>query len=114
MERYQGLTAAAMHINFLCQGDPISDEWLVQHFHAGILVYTAFLPFGAVIWYPARAFNTVLWAIPTVFGVAYMLHHQWRVFEQRRLSGGEAGTLSGQLLGTIADDITGAQGHFTS
>ncbi|MAI44367.1 MAG: hypothetical protein CBC34_000435 [Hyphomicrobiaceae bacterium TMED74] len=100
-----GLAAAALNINFLHQRDPISDEWLVQHFRAGIgagiSVYTAFLAFGAVNWFPALAFNSLLWAIPTVFGVAYMIHHQWRVFKQRHHGGRDSETLSGQLLGPL-------------
>ncbi|MEM9355279.1 MAG: hypothetical protein AAGB04_03620 [Pseudomonadota bacterium] len=100
-----GLAAAMLNINFLNQRQPIADEWLVQHFRAGIgagiSVYTAFLAFGAVNWFPALAFNSILWAIPTVCGVAYMIHHQWKVFKQRHRSGRDSETLSGQLLGPL-------------
>lgn len=98
-----GVVAAVLNLNFLSQREPIADEWLVQHFRAGIgagiSVYTAFLAFGAVNWFPALAFNSLLWAIPTVFGVAYMVLHQWKVFQQRHRTGRDSETLSGRLIG---------------
>ncbi|MEM8970455.1 MAG: hypothetical protein AAGD43_00120 [Pseudomonadota bacterium] len=110
-----GLAAAILNINFLSQREPIPDEWLVQHFRAGIgagiSVYTAFLAFGAVNWFPALAFNSVLWTIPTVFGVAYMIYHQWRVFKQRHRGGRDSETLSGQILGPLLTTAPQRKNH---
>ncbi len=97
-----GFIAAVLNAHYLVQRTPLADEWLVQHFRtgigAGISVYTAFLAFGAVNWFPALAFNPVLWAIPTVLGVAYMIAHQWRVFRQRQRRGLSRQMLAGRLL----------------
>ncbi|MGF1650002.1 MAG: hypothetical protein ACFCUN_06095 [Hyphomicrobiaceae bacterium] len=82
-----GLAAAILNAASIVERNPPHNEWLVQHFRAsigaGISVYTAFFAFGAVNWFPALAFNPILWAIPTVLGVAYMLFHQVAVFQQR-------------------------------
>lgn len=100
-----GIVASALNLNYLHQRAPIADEWLVQHFRAGIgagiSVYTAFLAFGAVQWFPALAFNAVLWAVPTVLGVTYMIHHQWKVFKQRHRTGRDGETMSGRLIGPL-------------
>ena len=96
-----GLAAAILNTAFLAQRQHLPDEWLVQHFRsgigAGISVYTAFLAFGAVNWFPALAFNPVLWAIPTVLGVAYMIHHQWQNFRQRQRRGLGRQMVAGRL-----------------
>jgi len=82
-----GFAAAILNSQYLVQDKPIAQEWLVQHFRAGIgagiSVYTAFLAFGAVNLMPVLAFNPVLWALPTVLGVGYMIHHQLKIYRQR-------------------------------
>lgn len=97
-----GLVAAVLNGHYLVRRKPIFDEWLVQHFRtgigAGISVYTAFLAFGAVNWFPALAFNPVLWTIPTVLGVGYMIRHQWRVFRQRQRLGLASEMIVGRLF----------------
>ncbi|MEM9028794.1 MAG: hypothetical protein AAGC70_10545 [Pseudomonadota bacterium] len=97
-----GAVAAILNGLYLVQRNPMHDEWLVQHFRtgigAGISVYTAFLAFGAVNWFPALAFNPVLWTIPTVLGVGYMIYHQWRVFRQRQRRGLASEMVFGRLL----------------
>lgn len=86
-----GIAASILNGYYLVQKQPPHQEWLVQHFRAsigaGISVYTAFFAFGAVNWFPALAFNPVLWALPTVLGVGYMIKHQLRVFHQRVRTG---------------------------
>ena len=81
-----GLVAAYLHVRYLRQSAPSPREWLAQHFRAGIgagiSVYTAFFAFGAVNTIPALAFNPILWALPTVLGVGYMIKHQ-RQFDMR-------------------------------
>ena len=86
-----GIAAAILNSHFVLQNKPIHQEWLVQHFRAGIgagiSVYTAFFAFGAVNTLPALAFNPVLWALPTVLGVGYMIQQQLKVFRQRAAKG---------------------------
>ena len=83
-----GLTAAVLNTRFILQRDPPVNEWLIQHTRglvgAGISVYTAFLAFGAVNLLPAYAFNPVVWATPTVLGVAVLLYHQAKITRARR------------------------------
>lgn len=83
-----GTVAGVLNTWFLRSGEPLPKEWLIQHFRgmigAGISVYTAFLAFGAVKLLPAAAFNPVLWALPTVLGVPYMMWHNWKVVQQQR------------------------------
>jgi hypothetical protein len=100
-----GLAAAVLNSMFLAERAPAHDEWLVQHFRAGIgagiSVYTAFLAFGAVNWFPVLAFNAVLWTIPTILGVGYMIRHQWKVFRQRQRAGRSAEMAWGRHLDTL-------------
>ena len=103
-----GIAAALLNSHYLFKQDHLPDEWLVQHFRcgigAGISVYTAFLAFGAVNWFPALAFNPVLWAIPTVLGVSYMIYHQWQNFRQRCRRGLGDRMLAGRLLERFASE----------
>lgn len=96
-----GLAAAILNSAFLAQRQHLPDEWLVQHFRcgigAGISVYTAFFAFGAVNSIPALAFNPVLWSIPTVLGVGYMIRHQWMVFRMRLRRGQGGQMIAGRL-----------------
>jgi uncharacterized membrane protein YidH (DUF202 family) len=97
-----GIAAAILNGYYLIQRSPPHQEWLVQHFRAsigaGISVYTAFFAFGAVNWFPALAFNPVLWALPTVLGVGYMIKHQLRVFRQRVRAGRTDNMMVGQYF----------------
>jgi len=85
-----GVTAAILNLRFILQSKPAVNEWLIQHTRglvgAGISVYTAFFAFGAVNLMPRLAFNPLLWATPTIFGVAVLLYHQARI-EKKRKSG---------------------------
>ena len=97
-----GAVAAILNSHYLAQRQHLPDEWLVQHFRcgigAGISVYTAFLAFGAVNWFPALAFNPILWAVPTVLGVAYMIQQQWKIFRQRQRAGLADRMVAGRIL----------------
>ena len=99
-----GIVAGLLNTLFLLDRAPAAKEWLVQHFRgqigAAISVYTAFLAFGAVNLFPAMAFNAVLWALPTVLGVSYMLWHQLKVFHQRRRAG-----LKSALVAEVTYDL---------
>lgn len=83
-----GLTAAVLNTHFILRPAPPVNEWLIQHSRglvgAGISVYTAFLAFGAVNLLPKYALNPLLWAMPTVLGVTYLLYHQSKILSQRR------------------------------
>ncbi len=41
----------------------------------GIAAYTAFLSVGLIEMFPTHAFNPVIWAIPSVFGMAIIIHY---------------------------------------
>jgi len=100
-----GLAAALINLWYLLRPLDLPDEWLVQHFRcgigAGISVYTAFFAFGAVNWFPALAFNPVLWAIPTVLGVGFMIRHQWAIFRQRQRRGLADRMVAGRVLSAL-------------
>ncbi|MEM9689291.1 MAG: hypothetical protein AAF917_07430 [Pseudomonadota bacterium] len=89
-----GLIAPVLNTHFILRSTPPPNEWLIQHTRglvgAGISVYTAFLAFGAVNLLPQYAFNPILWATPTVLGVALLLYHQARITLQRRRMVGRA------------------------
>jgi hypothetical protein len=75
-----GLTAATLNTRFILTSRPPPNEWLVQHMRsfvgAGVSVYTAFFSFGAANLLPQIAFNPLLWAAPTVTGIAVILYQQ--------------------------------------
>lgn len=87
-----GLTAATLNTRFIMTDHPPRNAWLVQHMRsfvgAGVSVYTAFFSFGAANLLPSIAFNPVLWAAPTVAGIAVILY-------QQRTIGGLAARRSG-------------------
>ena len=53
--------------------------YIPEHFKAmvatGIAAYTAFLSVGLIEMFPTHAFNPVIWAIPSVFGMAIIIHY---------------------------------------
>lgn len=104
-----GIVAGGLNTLFLLDRAPAMNEWLVQHFRgqigAAISVYTAFFAFGAVNMFPALAFNPVLWSLPTVLGVSYMIWHQLKVFHQRR----RAGQRSAWVAEVTYDLLTGTR-----
>lgn len=106
-----GLVAALLNGHYLLRILPLHDEWLVQHFRtgigAGISVYTAFLAFGAVNLFPAFAFHPLLWILPSILGIGYMIFHEWKVFRQRQRRGLASEMFFGRLfdrLGLFAVD----------
>lgn len=91
-----GIAAAILNTRFLLMNSPPLNEWLIQHQRglvgAGISVYTAFLAFGAVNFLPSIALNPLLWAVPTVLGVSYLLFHQAKIVKQRMARTGKPAT----------------------
>jgi hypothetical protein len=53
--------------------------YIPEHFKAmvatGIAAYTAFLSVGLIEMFPTHAFNPAIWAIPTMFGMAIIIHY---------------------------------------
>ena len=53
--------------------------YIPEHFKAmvatGIAAYTAFLSVGLIEMFPTHAFNPLIWAIPTSFGMAIIIHY---------------------------------------
>lgn len=110
-----GMAAAVLNGFDLVDRAPPPLEWLVQHYRAsigaGISVYTAFLAFGAVNAMPALAFNPVLWAVPTVVGVAYMIRHQLQTTAQRyRMGQGHRMRIGRYLAPLFAEEGAGTGG----
>jgi hypothetical protein len=59
---------------------PVSPRaYIPEHFKAmvatGIAAYTAFLSVGLIEMFPTHAFNPVIWAIPSIFGMAIIIHY---------------------------------------
>jgi hypothetical protein len=90
-----GLASAAVYLHFIYSAQPPRSEYVMQHMQAllgaGISVYTAFLAFGAVRLMPSQAFNTTLWAIPTVVGVAIMIYYRAKYIMQQMRAKARAG-----------------------
>ena len=78
-----GLIAASLNLRYIFSATPPAREWTVQHMRcmvgAGVSVYTAFFSFGAANLLPAVAFNPILWASPTLIGIAVIATHQLRL-----------------------------------
>ncbi|MDJ0760658.1 MAG: hypothetical protein QNJ19_14780 [Woeseiaceae bacterium] len=91
-----GLAAAVLNTHFIFRQSPPMNEWLIQHSRglvgAAISVYTAFLAFGAVNLLPEYALSPVLWSMPTILGVTYLLYHQAKITMQRRRLEARQGT----------------------
>lgn len=77
-----GLASAGLYLHFIYSDKPARLEFLMQHLQAslgaGISVYTAFLAFGAVRLMPSQAFNTTMWAIPSVVGISLMIFYRMK------------------------------------
>ena len=82
-----GLASASVYLHFMFSADPPHREYVMQHMQAllgaGISVYTAFLAFGAVRIMPSQAFNTTLWAVPSVVGISIMAYYRTKHIMQQ-------------------------------
>jgi hypothetical protein len=89
-----GLASAAVYLYFIFSPAPPRGEFVMQHMQAllgaGISVYTAFLAFGAVRLMPSQAFNTTLWALPSIIGIGIMVYYRAKhVMQQMRQRAGQ-------------------------
>jgi hypothetical protein len=77
-----GLASGALTLWFIAQAQPSRTAYVLEHIRsgvgAGISAYTAFLSVGLVRAFPEHAFNPLVWAAPTIFGVGLILFHQLR------------------------------------
>jgi hypothetical protein len=68
-----GFGTTATYLWYIFRPAPGATDYLPEHLKAmvatGIAAYTAFLSVGLIEWLPHMAFNTVIWAMPTVVGV---------------------------------------------
>ena len=82
-----GLASASVYLYFIYSEKPPRSEYVMQHMQAllgaGISVYTAFLAFGAVRLMPTQAFNTTMWAIPSVVGISIMAYYRAKQMMQQ-------------------------------
>jgi len=77
---FVGFATVGTNLWFMLRAKPGPLEWLTEHIKAlvgtGISVYTAFLAFGAVRYFPELALSPILWSIPLITGVSLILYHQ--------------------------------------
>lgn len=73
-----GFGTTLTYLWYLLRPDPPRGAYLPEHLKAmvatGIAAYTAFLSVGLVDMFPEHAFNPVLWAVPTIIGMALIVH----------------------------------------
>jgi len=69
-----GCGTVLAYLWFMFSSEPQRTDYIREHLKAivgtGIAAYTAFLSVGLVQMFPAHAFNPVIWAAPTLIGLA--------------------------------------------
>jgi hypothetical protein len=69
-----GFGTTLTYLWYMYRPNPGARDYIPEHLKAmvatGIAAYTAFLSVGLVEMFPEHAFNPVIWAVPTVIGVA--------------------------------------------
>ncbi len=74
-----GLASGPLNLYYMWRAAPPAHSYMMEHVRtgigAGVSVYTAFFAFGAVNYFPAEAFNPILWAVPTILGISLILYH---------------------------------------
>jgi hypothetical protein len=80
-----GLLAGSSTLVFIALPRPPAIAHLLEHVKAGVGAgisgYTAFLSVGLVRLMPDHAFNPLIWAIPTVLGVSFIVWHWFIVWK---------------------------------
>jgi hypothetical protein len=75
-----GWATVATNLWFIFKPNPRPLDRVKEHIKAlvgaGISVYTAFIAFGAVRWFPDLALAPGLWSIPLTVGLALIIYHQ--------------------------------------
>lgn len=73
-----GFGTTLTYLAYMVRPDPARGDYIPEHLKAmvatGIAAYTAFLSVGLVEMVPAHAFNPAIWALPTVGGMAIIVH----------------------------------------
>ncbi|WP_439534178.1 hypothetical protein [Polymorphobacter sp.] len=69
-----GFGTSTTYLHYMFRVDVGRQDYIPEHLKAmvacGIAAYTAFLSVGLVDMFPEHAFNPVIWAVPTVIGLA--------------------------------------------
>lgn len=72
-----GFGTTLTYLWYMFRAEPGRTDYIPEHLKAmvatGIASYTAFLSVGLVHIFPAHAFNPVIWAVPTVAGMAIII-----------------------------------------
>ncbi|WP_295525030.1 hypothetical protein [Novosphingobium sp. Chol11] len=84
-----GLIATATQLFYIWRARPPRGGHVAEHFRSllgmGISAYTAFLSVGLIRLVPDHVFNPVIWAIPSIIGVALIA---WFTFGRARAAAG--------------------------
>ena len=73
-----GFGTTLTYLWYMFRAAPGRGDYIPEHLKAmvatGIAAYTAFLSVGLVEMFPAHAFNPAIWALPTIGGMAIIIH----------------------------------------
>ena len=73
-----GFGTTLTYLWYMFRPNPARGDYIPEHLKAmvatGIAAYTAFLSVGLVEMFPAHAFNPAIWALPTIGGMAIIIH----------------------------------------
>ena len=73
-----GFGTTLTYLWYMFKAAPGRGDYIPEHLKAmvatGIAAYTAFLSVGLVEMFPAHAFNPAIWALPTIGGMAIIIH----------------------------------------
>ncbi len=73
-----GFGTTLTYLWYMFRPHPARGDYIGEHLKAmvatGIAAYTAFLSVGLVEMFPAHAFNPAIWAVPTIAGMAIIVH----------------------------------------
>lgn len=85
-----GFGTTITYFRYIFAPRPSANSYIPEHFKAmvatGIAAYTAFLSVGLIEMFPTHAFNPVIWAIPSMFGMGIIIHYlrQYRPAPKRQ------------------------------
>ena len=74
-----GFGTTITYFRYIFAPVPNARAYIPEHFKAmvatGIAAYTAFLSVGLIEMFPAHAFNPAIWALPSIGGMAIIIHY---------------------------------------
>jgi hypothetical protein len=74
-----GFGTTITYFRYIFAAAPAARAYIPEHFKAmvatGIAAYTAFLSVGLIEMFPTHAFNPAIWAIPSMAGMAIIIHY---------------------------------------